>query len=128
MANTAPGLGYNFFLVGFGVPDRPRPAARLTDADGQGVVLLAALRGRSLHRHLCRGLLARPRVVIVVSAGGSLAVKIALAVKVAPADKVALADMVAPAVKVINGGTLAVVAIVVGPRPSAALDAAPVTP
>ena len=64
----------------------------------------------------------------VVSAGGSLAVKIALAVKVAPADKVALADMVAPAVKVINGGTLAVVAIVVGPRPSAALDAAPVTP
>ena len=111
MANTAPGLGYNFFLVGFGVPDRPRPAARLTDADGQGVVLLAALRGRSLHRHLCRGLLARPRVVIVVSAGGSLAVKIALAVKVAgrplavkvaPADKVAIADMVGHAVKVVD--------------------------
>ena len=41
------------------------PAARLTDADGQGVVLLAAahaaLSGLSLPRHLCCGLLA-PRM------------------------------------------------------------------
>ena len=82
-----------------------------------------------------------PRDVIVVSAGRSLPVKIALAVKVAgrplavkvasgplpvkvaPADKVALADMVTPAVKVDDGRTLAIVAVFVAPQPSAALDA-----